>query len=226
MKDPLNNYNFNELYNDYDSHCKKYDPNSQYLEYFDPKPNSDRQCYNLISKEVKEKFESIKKDPKQNFPIKLLIAILYWKLYSQPAAVKNICYKLYNDTALQKRTDDEFNKYIKYLPCTITKNIEEIIKHLESFNNYKIYGAITNMALPVRTTILHFIYPNEISIFDKMVLQAVGVKHKNANQDINIYKEYQQFVWGLAKKYKDKMSLFFESSLRVIDMALWINRGD
>ncbi|MCX7715668.1 MAG: hypothetical protein N2171_08080 [Clostridia bacterium] len=224
MKDPLTKYDWNKLYNDYDSHCKRFDPNSIYLEYFKSRPASDRECYYFISKEIKIIFESIKNNSKQYFPIKLLIAILYWKLYSQPAAVKNICHKLYNDISVQTKTSAEFNKYVRNLPLSVAKNIITIVNLVKKFNDYKIHGASSATSLPVRTTILHFIYPNEISIFDKMVLQAVGINKKNANQDIIILKEYQNFAWSLAQKYNDKIKTFSESPLRVIDMALWINR--
>ncbi len=227
MKDPLSDYDWNNLYHDYDSLCENnYDRNSIYLEYFSLKPATDRNCYNFLCKEIKIIFESIKKDPKQNFPIKLLIAILYWKLYSQPAAVKNICHKIYYDKTIQEKTEEEFNKFLKDLPVNINKDIEEIVKLIVNFKNYKIHGAKTNTALPVRTTILHFIYPNEVSIFDKMVLQAVGIFDKNANQNINIFKEYQQFAWDLENKYNKHIINFSELPLRVIDMALWINRGE
>ncbi len=225
MKDPLTEYDWDNLYNDYDLHCGRFNSNSIYLEYFEPKPSSDRNCYYFIVKELNKIFKSIKKNPEQNFPIKLLIAILYWKLYSQPAAVKNVCYKLYNDTKVQSKTSDEFTTYIKNLPLFINRNIDKIVELINRFNMYKIYGASSNTSLPVRTTILHFIYPNEISIFDKMVLQAVGINEKNSNQDIKIFTEYQNFAWRLADKYKENIKTFQESHLRVIDMALWLNRG-
>ncbi len=226
MKDPLSDYDWTNLYHDYDPLCENnYDRNSIYLEYFSRKPATDRDCYNCISKEMKIIFESIKKDPNQNFPIKLLIAIFYWKLYSQPAAVKNICHRLYYDNTVQEISEDEFNKFIKNIPGSITKNIKEIVKLILNFNNYSIRGVKTNTSIPVRTAILHFIYPNEVSIFDKMVLRAVGIFDKNSNQNINVFKEYQQFAWDLANKYNKHIINYSEPPLRVIDMGLWINRG-
>ena len=79
--------------------------------------------------------------------------------------------------------------------------------------------------LPVNTTFLHFVYPDIVPIFDKMVLSAVGISDKNANQRIDVLEQYIPFAWELAEKYSPQLRSFKETPLRLIDMALWAVRG-
>jgi len=80
-------------------------------------------------------------------------------------------------------------------------------------------------ALPVRTTLLHFLFPEVVPIFDKMVLEAVGEWKENANHDIGVLKEYIPFVWELAEKHTSRISNSTkEGSIRLVDMALWVIR--
>jgi|ERR1700675_3443950 len=44
----------------------------------------------------------------------------------------------------------------------------------------------TSTSLPVRTTLLHVLYPDTVPIFDQMVLKAVGSWYATANQDIAV----------------------------------------
>jgi hypothetical protein len=82
-------------------------------------------------------------------------------------------------------------------------------------------------ALPVRTTFLHFLYPTVVPIFDQMVLKAVGAWDTNANHKTSVLKEYLPFAWKLAEKYEQQFSIFpKEGPIRLIDMALWVNRGN
>ncbi len=84
----------------------------------------------------------------------------------------------------------------------------------------------SSTAIPVRTTFLHFIYPEVVPIFDRMVLRAIGVWGKNANQSYKVLSEYLPFSWGLAEKYRNQIALTRnESPIRAIDMALWVGRG-
>lgn len=229
MNDPLYDYLWDKdlLYREYDRTCLRFDRNCEYLEYFKTRPQNDRELYNFIIKELQYIIPMVKKGQMQQFPILLLIAILYWKLYSQPAAVKNICYTMYCDNECKKYSEVGFTEYIKSLPIILTRDVFKIVQLINNFNIYNIRGVKSTDTLPVRTTILHFLYPDVISIFDKMVLQSVGINEKNANHKIEYYKQYQQFAWELEDKYKDKIlgAGFDEPPLRVIDMALWVNRG-
>jgi len=72
MNDPLNKYNWNELYSDYDSDCKRFDLKSIYLNYFIHKSTTARSCYYSILEKVNNIYLNIKKNkPKNDFPIGL-----------------------------------------------------------------------------------------------------------------------------------------------------------
>jgi hypothetical protein len=65
-----------------------------------------------------------------------------------------------------------------------------------------------------------------VPIFDKMVLEAVGISDQSANQNIGIFRRYLPFAWELSERYGAHFVSFFpETPIRVVDMALWISRG-
>jgi hypothetical protein len=81
-------------------------------------------------------------------------------------------------------------------------------------------------AIPVRTTFLHFIYPDLIPIFDSQVLAAVGINEKDANHSYEFLRDYLPHAWSLAEKYNSHLVAFTqESPIRLIDMALWVTRN-
>ena len=87
-------------------------------------------------------------------------------------------------------------------------------------------GSATECRLPVRSTFLHFLYPASVPIFDKMVLQAVGIHESGANQDISVFERYLPFAWELEDRYSAASEVCsVEQPLRRIDMALWIIRN-
>jgi hypothetical protein len=122
----------------------------------------------------------------------------------------------------QKRLID----LLSTLPPNLEKSQAQIIKLIRSFNNFRIPGMANNAAIPVRTTFLHFIYPNVVPIFDQMVLRAIGLWEPGANHRYPVLEKYLPIAWGFAEKYTPQFSSFkSESPIRLIDMALWVNRG-
>lgn len=79
-------------------------------------------------------------------------------------------------------------------------------------------------ALPVRTTFLHLLYPSVVPIFDKMVLKAVNMWRPGANTDPAVLEAYLPVAWSLADRYEDKLRVFPETPLRLVDMGLWVLR--
>lgn len=220
MNDPLDNFNWKTLHKEYDNRCINYNRNSPFLRYFKSKPSSDRELYYYIIDSMKKL--NLQQD---GMPVDLYLAIMYWKLYSQPAAVANICtYILENETQYNEININLY-KYLIKTPKSITRDISIILSLLNNFDEYRIRGITSQDALPVRTTLLHFIYPDVVPIFDKMVLQAVGIFSPDANKDIKILKKYLPHSWQLSEKYKNEFDSG-ETSLRKIDMALWVHRGD
>ena len=87
------------------------------------------------------------------------------------------------------------------------------------------------MGLPVATTVMHFLYPEVVPIFDQMILRAVGytreeIQKNHLNQSIELYEKYLIHHWGLCDKYSSRMSGFLETPVRVVEMALWVSRGE
>lgn len=65
-----------------------------------------------------------------------------------------------------------------------------------------------------------------VPILDKMVLKAVGIDAPNANQDINILRRYLPNAWGLSDKYAIHLcDVPNITAIRLIDMALWVDRN-
>jgi len=86
------------------------------------------------------------------------------------------------------------------------------------------YGLSNSCALPARSTFLHFLYPDTVPIFDKHVLRAVKITGKDANKKQDVLFDFIPFVWGISKNSKVPVD-WAETPLRLIDMALWVNRG-
>lgn len=222
MRDPLTTFDWQSLHSKYDAKCRGFDNKSVYLSVFESdRPASDRALYyellNVFSEE--QRCSSID-------PIGIYEALLYWKLYSQPAAIHNTVLKLRADAVLQKDIQERLFLMFRELPAKLERNTKAVLDIVKQLGDFQILGIKTSTALPVRTTLLHFMYPSVVPIFDKMVLQAVGIWDKHANQRNKVLMEYLPFAWELADRYEENFLGFEkESSIRVIDMALWVGRG-
>ena len=211
MNDPLENFNWETLHERYDNLCSGFNNDSEYLSYFKSRPKSDCELYYFLIREFSKSIN-----------LGLYKAMLYWKLYSQPAAVANILGRINN----HKDIDERLIILSKRLPLKIERNIDDIVE-LVQINEISIFGMGSSDSFPVRTTFLHFVYPEIVPVFDKMVLQAIGIEENNANHDIQVLKDYIPFAWKLADKYKNQFNKNWqETSVRLIDMALWVNRGN
>lgn len=218
MKDPLENFNWDQLYYLYDKQCRGFNPNSPYLLKQNFKVDSDRELYYVLIKVVKEEFLST-----GTLTFETYIGILYWKLYSQKIS------KVY-ENAYKERGSTEIS--LQKLKCILSlvdlkdRNLNNIVKLMLRIGETGLYGIKLDTSLPVRSTLLHFLYPEWVPIFDKMVLKAVGITEKDANQKMEIFEEYLPFNWNLCEKYEDKIRNFKkETPIRVIDMALWVIRN-
>jgi hypothetical protein len=158
-------------------------------------------------------------------PLGAYEAMLYWKLYSQPAAVKNVCDRLREDLALRERASSELARISKALPSKLSQNVAEITDLVSGLTK-NLHGMTSSCAIPVRTTLLHFVYPQVVPIFDKQVLLAVGVRDKDANHSYGILRNYIPHAWLLAERYQPAFTTYGkETGVRLIDMALWVYRG-
>ena len=143
--------------------------------------------------------------------------LLYWKLYSQPAAVSGI-------TRLQGLDAKHLQQFLERIPETIPRQVSDIVELVELAGKYQIPGMKLGTALPVRSTVLHFLYPNIVPIFDQMVLKALGAWSPGANKNLDILCEYIPHAWALADQHTQQLTGFQETPLRLVDMALWVVR--
>jgi hypothetical protein len=150
--------------------------------------------------------------------------ILYWKLYST-CGDKNNRDIHSKPQVIPKLTSalPQFNGF----PPRIDQNKNAVSKLVTRALNLDLYG----MKLPVCTAVLHFLYPDVIPIFDKMVLMAVGyksrqIKNGKLNYSEGLYTQYVEHVWSLTKRYANQINAqkYKESSVRIVDMALWVTR--
>ena len=223
MLDPLANFDWTTLHQRYDSACSKggtFERNaSGYLDFVQPRPDSDRTLYYSLVGQFAQG------SPSSGITLGCYEAMLYWKLYSQPAAVANICKRLKDDAGQRDVTSRELARISSGLPATLTKDPDEIVRVLTGLTKY-LHGMASSCAIPVRTTLLHFVYPEVVPIFDKQVLFAVGVADKEANHSYEFLREYIPHAWSLADRYQPRLRTFEkETAVRLIDMALWVSRG-
>jgi len=222
MRNPINdNFDWSFLYQRYDNTCRRFAPTSPYLYDITEKPKNDRYLYNSLVYKVNNE-----RTMKGYIGLGTYEAILYWKLYSQPAATQNVCAKLRNDEHKQRTIDTALIGLGAQLPLKVTEDISSIINLYDLLDAYgpQLYGLMNPCALPARTTLLHFLYPNVVPLFDKQVLLAVGVNEKNANRRRDCLYQYIQFAWRESKKSNIPKD-WQESPLRLFDMALWVTRG-
>jgi hypothetical protein len=212
MSDPLVGFDWTTLYARYDAAASRgYDPRSKHLRGFHPTTNDRDLYYQLVTKAAPETRSQLGADWCE--------ALLYWKLYSQYTLDSKI-------TAWIKGfAPERLQQFLAKIPRTIPRRVSDIIDLVELVGSYQFPGMKSSTALPVRTTFLHILYPDVIPIFDKMVLKAVGAWCEGANQDINVLRQYIPHAWELADKHTQQLSGFKESSVRLVDMALWFKRS-
>ncbi|WP_349606972.1 hypothetical protein [Cupriavidus sp. DF5525] len=221
MRDPLANFDWPSLYRRYDETCRGYRSYSSLLAVFGSRPPaSDRALYyELINRfSPAESFSCVK-------PLGIYEALLYWKLYSQGRAIKNIGKWIGNNADERQRIQEDLIALFGSLPSVLHRDVKEILSIIRMFDEFEIPVMKNLTALPVRTTFLHFLYPSIVPIFDQYVLKAVGAWKDNANHNIQALEKYLPHAWMLSDKYANQATAFRETSLRIIDMALWVARG-
>jgi len=220
MEDPLRSFNWQTLYRRYDNKCarsKRFGNTASALNAFSPKPNKDRELYYQILCRIAEERVS-----GHLMSLDTYESIIYWKLYSTVG--DKINRDIQNKKWIKPKLIPALLKFNSFKP-TIGRNKNYVLNLVTATRNLHLYG----MGLPVCTAVLHFLYPDVIPIFDKMVLKAVGytaqqIKKGNLNQKQQLYGQYVEHVWSLTKKHAKPISKvpLVESPVRIVDMALWI----
>ena len=229
MIDPLKKFNWQTLHSRYDDEpgCARFLANPahrKYLRALKPIPKSDRELYYQLIKTI-----GSKNDSRGIIKLATYEAILYWKLYSQPAVIAKVLVPLSDDKDLRRRTSDSLAKLMGSLPLNVSRNSNVILSLVKKVGDFNVWGMASPTALPARTTVLHYLYPNTVPILDKMVLQAVGVKQDDANNPskrVKLLESYLPHAWNLADSYSNNFKKFpNETPVRLVDMALWIERS-
>jgi hypothetical protein len=222
MKNPLPGFDWNTLYDRYDSLCRQsYDCTAPSLYSFAIPPPTDRDLYYALVERVREENNNLSGISAGTYE-----AIIYWKLYSSNPL---LCKRL-------NRKDPTYKSHIqktlgalrnRLSASSITRDINTIKCLYRVLNEYTdhLYGMISSCAFPVRSTLLHFIYPEIISIFDRKVLMSVGLSKEDAKAAIHkeaYLWQYTQHAWGLVTdKSVPPEDGRRETRLRLLDMALW-----
>src|SRR5690242_8557782 len=97
MIDPLVQFDWTNLYAKYDRLCSRFNPSVPFLERLTPHPESDRSLYYHLVERFSRELTSA-----NGLSVETYEAMLYWKLYSQPAAVANVCKPLKERNSLRE----------------------------------------------------------------------------------------------------------------------------
>lgn len=225
--DPLEGFNWSTLYKRYDDIAHRhfvrcFNRYSDYLRQFESTPTSERDLYYRLVKEIHHTGNA-----RPTVSIDQYQAILYWKLYSQPAALSKIVKPLSDDDTRRREACEALTQLLLSLPTQLERDTTVVVNLIRQMHRFSLWGMKSRTSLPVRTTFLHFIFPDVVPIFDKMVLQAVSLYDKNANKRISTLQSYLPLAWELAERYSSQCAKYpHESPLRVVDMALWIIRNE
>jgi|SRR5579871_5115635 len=200
----------------------RFDSQSPHLACYDTdRPKNDRELYYRLIDGYTVSGRATGSDPLGTYQ-----ALLYWKLYSQPAAIANLAKWMTVGSEMRRSAASDLPRLLTSLPAALDRSVDAVVKTVQLLDTFQLPGMRSTSAIPVRTTFLHFIYPSTVPVFDRMVLQAVGVDQPDANHSYTVLREYLPFAWKLADQYAERTSVGYrEQTLRLIDMALWVNRG-
>lgn len=223
MRDPITPSLLEDLLIKYDRTCRGFDPHSPHLADLRTSQQSDRDLYSFLIGRIGTEF---RKSGEISFAS--YRALLYWKLYSQPAAIAKIVKPL-SRTETHRSVEAALHQFKTIFPARIERDSAAVCRLITGMGGLKLHGFKTGRTYPVRSTVLHFLYPHDIPVFDIKVLEAVGVedaKELDANHDLDFFRRYIEHAWVLERKHLDALSAFPGlTPLRVLDMALWVERG-
>lgn len=145
-----------------------------------------------------------------------------------------LCWKLgarfgpYRARRFLEGPQEQLNRLFQHLPVSLPRDVDKVMEAIELIGRFPIEGMRGRHALPVRTTLLHFKYPEVVPIFDTMVLRALGISREGANRDRAVLRQYLRRVWGLANRHALALAHLREETtetpVRLVEMALWVIR--
>ena len=112
MNDPLKEFAWPLLYTRYDNCCSGYDTNSSHLLWFGAeKPLTDRLLYYRLTEQYGPIARIIEPDT-----VGICECLLYWKLYSQPAARSQLAKWMAADSEPRKLATNALPRLLSILP--------------------------------------------------------------------------------------------------------------
>jgi len=225
MSSILANFNWAGLFSRYTDLCGAYGTKSKTsvaqdcLRGFCPTPATDVDLYRqLISR-----FESEWKNG-DGISFECYSAMLFWKMYStQP----NFCKSLFEGRH-RKQVESELKSLSKDAAFrrAISKDADAVIALVRRLSDYSIYGMMDKCRFAVRTTFLHFRFPDIVPIADVMTLAATGRTEDGAGTNEKNLKPYFETVWQLEVQNLPVTAQSFggfpESAVRLNEMALFV----
>ena len=195
MDDPLGDFDWQSLFDRYDTCCVGFDPRSPHLMCFAGKrPSSDRALYYCLIDAFSPGGLGRTSDPVGAYK-----AMLYWKLYSQHTT-PSMFRKWSADGGGFDRAAAELPRLIAAIPASLRRDVEDVVALIQSLGEYRLPGMMSNGTVPVRTTFLHFLYPSVVPIFDRMVLRAVGDCRRDSNKSYDVLRKYLPLAWRMADR--------------------------
>ncbi len=219
MTDPLGQFDWTCLHEEYDKQCRKggrFNPNYPAIKDIAGKHDTDRELYYSLVDMIKEQ-----RQISGFMSLRTYEAIIYWKMYSTSPQTNIV---IRGNPEVRMSLVQELYRLSDF-PEDVSRDVKMIRDLVDQMLDIHLYG----MGLPVCTTVLHFMYPKTIPIFDRMILEGVGfdeedIKKKKLNQDRRLFAEYAEHNWELSEKYTKHFVSLRESPTRAIDMALWVTR--
>lgn len=145
-----------------------------------------------------------------------------------------LCWKLgarfgpYRARRFLEGPQEPLKRLALHLPASLPRDADKVMEAFELVDRFPIEGMMARRALPMRSTLLHFTYPDVVPIFDTMVLRALGVSAAGANRDSAVLRQYLRRVWGLADRHAVALARLrgeaSETPVRLVEMALWVIR--
>lgn len=214
--DPLKHFEWDRLYELYDKRCVRFDKDAKYLRGFEPKPRSDRDLYYELIRRFDSEIRSA-----AGLAVETYEGFLYWKFYSTPGAVRDICEVVWNYDG-GKRADlaENLRRLSGQFPPAPGRDLARIREIMRLFDGAGVFGLRSCSAIPTRTTFLHLVYPETVPIIDKMVRIALG--RDDASDDLDLIPQ----IWDLADNHFDVHTRQHprETRVRWVEMGLWIIR--
>jgi hypothetical protein len=223
MDNILANFDWTALLDSYNFLCRSFVSKSKKptalscLSTFQPIPPTDIELYRqLISR-----FNSEKNCP-NGISFSCYTAMLFWKMNStHPEFPKPLLRQRSQTEAELKRLfqDNTFRE-------PISKDADKVIELFRRLDGNQIHGMKGKCCFAVRTTFLHFLFPEIVPIMDVMTLAATDKTEQSAGTDERNLKPYFEMVWRLQEKNSCATGETFkdypESPVRLTEMALFV----